>query len=200
MRSRASIGEAWGSIVLRRNRIPGSTPPYVRPLFQTSQGPAKRGCTFFIPCWVAPSCCSERAPLVRDRRIGSMGDFTRELHPGRTPQPSPLGTGEKERAFAVESQSDDPFILILPPSSALIPWPPGQSPASTVRARLDGNAASLDTSGWGYLDRPSSGNPARVPIASRCLFPTRRPGGRRRCQPLSADQAGRSIRRCWQNQ
>jgi hypothetical protein len=28
--------------------------------------------------WVAPTCCSERAPPTRDRRIGCMGDLTRK--------------------------------------------------------------------------------------------------------------------------
>jgi hypothetical protein len=28
--------------------------------------------------WVAPTCCSERAPRKRDRRIGCMGDLTRK--------------------------------------------------------------------------------------------------------------------------
>ena len=108
-----------------RIRSPGPTilGPPIRALFQLSQGPARRGCTFFYPvqdrasglrsraigggsaalgglaraarfhahvsfaswtpraaagaaAWVAPTCCSERAPLARDRRIGCMGDLT----------------------------------------------------------------------------------------------------------------------------
>jgi hypothetical protein len=124
--------------------------------------------------WVAPTCCSERAPRRRSRRIGFIEDFTRKTASRpldtRWDDSFPIAKGAHERwpDAAADRVVTSPTVHLLFPTPAL---GPGSANLKTTRSAsmLRGSRPSTQKPAVGRRSNASKNPICFTPRPSRVL-------------------------------